>query len=69
MTAPLEITGPEDRDLFRFRKPSKTALALFGLTAVESAHLAGVAPEGPVTGAVVLAAAGALLLKGCVYRR
>lgn len=74
MTEPaLKIAGPDGKrerpDLFRVAMPSKTAQGLFGLAAFEAAHVAGLIPEGWVTGAAVFVTAGAVLLKGCVYRR
>ncbi|MFE9769455.1 hypothetical protein ACFYPC_33885 [Streptomyces sp. NPDC005808] len=68
MTASLKITGPEERDLFRFRSPSNSALSLLGLSAVESVDLAGFIPEGPASGIALFSVAGIAFVRGCVYR-
>lgn len=62
-------SGSEDPDLFRVRRPTRTEAAVFALFSMEAADLAGFIPESPLSGAVVITAATAVLIKQTVRRR
>lgn len=68
MTARVDYAEPEEPELFRIRRPSRTQLAIFGIAMVEAAQVAGIAPHGPATAISLAAGAFTFLVRGCVYR-
>ncbi|KUN57185.1 hypothetical protein AQJ46_48275 [Streptomyces canus] len=62
LTAP-ELEGP---DLFRFRRPSRHSMRVFGLGMLVAADLGGLVPHGPSAAWAVATVAVTGLLRECV---